>query len=72
MYAYRNVGGLWGYGDSDDCQVNAAAMKETLGKIKTSVCRIQIGNSVCSGANKQHFGDCRPLVLSADPVLVVE
>ncbi|MGC6428705.1 MAG: T9SS type A sorting domain-containing protein [Flavobacteriales bacterium] len=67
-YAYRNVGGLWGYGTSDNCQVNANCSEgDPWENQKTSVCRIQIGNGVCSGALINNTsGDCRPLVLSAD------
>jgi hypothetical protein len=67
-YAYRNVGGLWGYGDSGNCQVNANCSEgNNWENQKTSACRIQIGNGVCSGALINNTaGDCKALVLSAD------
>jgi hypothetical protein len=67
-YAYRNVGGLWGYGGSDNCQVNANCSEgDAWQNQKTSACRIQIGNGVCSGALINNTsGDCKALVLSAD------
>lgn len=67
-YAYRNMGGLWGYGDSENCQVNANCSEgDDWQNQKSSACRIQIGGGVCSGALINNTaGDCKALVLSAD------
>lgn len=71
-YGYKNIGGLGGYGDSDDCHVNANCSEgNDWQNQKTSVCRIQIPDGwfvgLCSGALINNTnGDCRPLVLSAD------